>query len=129
MGVSMYRRVSFVPAVVSALLLAPAAPAQDAAGKRGASWSAIAELPNFVGVWEVSRNRNAARPEPISLTPKYAAMLKAYQANPPGDSPAANCVPPGMPGIMGQPYPIEFLLTPGKVTILVEAYMQIRHIY
>lgn len=30
---------------------------------------------------------------------------------------------------MGQPYPIEFLFTPGKVTILVEAYMQIRHIY
>jgi hypothetical protein len=34
-----------------------------------------------------------------------------------------------MPQIMGQPYPVEFLLTPGKVTILIEAYMQIRHIY
>jgi len=30
---------------------------------------------------------------------------------------------------MGQPYPMEFLLTPGKVTILIEAYMQVRHIY
>jgi hypothetical protein len=34
-----------------------------------------------------------------------------------------------MPGIMTQPYPIELLFTPGKVTILIEAYMQIRHIY
>ena len=34
-----------------------------------------------------------------------------------------------MPGIMGQPYPMEFLLTPGQVTIVIEAYNQIRHIY
>jgi hypothetical protein len=34
-----------------------------------------------------------------------------------------------MPGIMGQPYPMEFLLTPGKVTIVIEAYQQVRHIY
>jgi hypothetical protein len=34
-----------------------------------------------------------------------------------------------MPAIMGQPYPMEFLLTPGKVTIVVEAYQQVRHIY
>ena len=45
------------------------------------------------------------------------------------DSPQANCLPPGMPGIMGQPYPMEFLLTPGKVTIVIEAYQQVRHIY
>ena len=30
---------------------------------------------------------------------------------------------------MGQPYPMEFLLTPGKVTIVIEAYQQVRHIY
>ena len=30
---------------------------------------------------------------------------------------------------MGHPYPYEFLLTPGKVTIVTEAYMQVRHIY
>ena len=34
-----------------------------------------------------------------------------------------------MPGIMGQPYPMEFLMTPGQVTIVIEAYNQIRHIY
>jgi len=30
---------------------------------------------------------------------------------------------------MNQPYPIEILLTPGKVTIVIEAYTQVRHIY
>ena len=30
---------------------------------------------------------------------------------------------------MNQPYPMEFLLTPGKVTIVIEAYTQVRHIY
>jgi hypothetical protein len=34
-----------------------------------------------------------------------------------------------MPAIMTQPYPMEFLLTPGKVTNVIEAYTQVRHIY
>ena len=64
-----------------------------------------------------------------SLTPEYAAKRAALLANNPEDNQTANCLPPGMPGIMGQPYPMEFLLTPGQVTILIEAYNQIRHIY
>ena len=47
----------------------------------------------------------------------------------PEDNNTANCLPPGMPGIMTQPYPMEFLMTPGKVTIIIEAYTQVRHIY
>ena len=65
----------------------------------------------------------------MQLTPEYEAKRRAYQAKPPEDSATANCVPPGMPGIMTQPYPMEFLLTPGKVTIVIEAYTQVRHIY
>jgi hypothetical protein len=34
-----------------------------------------------------------------------------------------------MPGIMTQPYPMEFIVSPGKVTIVIEAYTQVRHIY
>jgi len=65
------------------------------------------------------------------LTPAAETRRKELQAKAAGvqDSPAANCLPPGMPGIMGQPYPMEFLLTPGKVTIVIEAYQQVRHIY
>jgi len=34
-----------------------------------------------------------------------------------------------MPGIMRQPYPIEVLFTPGRVTIFAETYSQARRIY
>jgi hypothetical protein len=65
-----------------------------------------------------------------SFTPQYEAMRVAAASAPqPEDNTTANCLPPGMPGIMGQPYPMEFLLTPGKMTIVIEAYTEVRHIY
>ncbi len=66
-----------------------------------------------------------------SLTPAYAAKAQALasQTNKPEDNQTANCLPPGLPGIMGQPYPIELLLTPGQMTIVIEAYTQVRHVY
>ena len=65
-----------------------------------------------------------------SFTPEYEAKRRAFANQPPAeDNYTANCLPPGMPGIMGQPYPMEFLLTPGKMTIVIEAYTQVRHIY
>jgi hypothetical protein len=71
--------------------------------------------------------RGAAGP---SLAPKYEAMRAAAARAPqPEDNATANCLPPGMPGIMTQPYPMEFLMTPGKVTIIIEAYTEVRHIY
>jgi len=72
--------------------------------------------------------RGAARGP--SFTPQYEAMraAAARQAQP-EDNSTANCLPPGMPGIMTQPYPMEFLMTPGKVTIVIEAYTEVRHIY
>ena len=100
-------------------------------GPTAADWGALAKLPDFNGVWEISRPRGpaAARPSLPSLTPEYEAKRRAYLASPPEDNETANCLPPGMPGIMGQPYPMEFLLTPGQVTIVIEAYTQVRHIY
>lgn len=111
-----------------------------------ADWAALAKLPDFTGVWEVpmgapppAASKPAGGSSPTSsfsdlfphltLTPAYAAKLKALQADAPQDPSTANCLPPGMPGIMGQPYPYEFLLTPGQVTIVGEAFSIIRHIY
>ncbi len=100
-----------------------------------ADWAALARLPDFTGVWEVGgvgsggrRGRGGAPAGPL-LTPEYAARRKALQDLKREDNETANCLPPGMPGIMGQPYPMEFLLTPGMVTIVIEAYQQVRHIY
>lgn len=105
-------------------------------------WAALAKLPDFTGVWEVqmgpgpvTRIINPAvgvplgRPTPLSLTPEYEAKRKALMANAEQDNQSANCLPPGMPGIMAQPYPMEFLFTPGQVTIVIEAYSMVRHIY
>ena len=65
----------------------------------------------------------------LPLTPEAEAARQALLSRGAEDNATANCLPPGMPGIMGQPYPMEFLLTPGKVTIVIEAYQQVRHIY
>lgn len=121
-----------------------------------AEWSALAKLPDFSGVWERGGGGGGGRSATAgpgggrgtvpsrgaapgagargrggpSFTPQYEALrVAAARAPQPEDSPTANCLPPGMPGIMGQPYPMEFLLTPGKVTIVIEAYTQVRHIY
>jgi len=131
----MKRLLAFVLVVGASCFAVAAQQARQA--PKPADWASLATLPDFTGVWEVSfgspaasggrgRGRGAAAP---SLTPEYAARKKAFDANPPEDSESANCLPPGMPGIMGQPYPMEFLLTPGQVTIVIEAYTQVRHIY
>ena len=121
-------------------LTAPAA-AAGAATVNGpdspASWAALAKLPDWTGgVWQVDWGAlfgPNGRPEPPSLTPEYAAKLKAFQdAQAKGENlqnANANCLPPGMPQIMAMPYPIEFLYTPGRVTIAIETDSQVRRIY
>ena len=79
------------------------------------------------GAPAAARGRGGRGPAP-SLTPEYAAKAQARAATPPDES-ATNCLPPGLPGIMTQPYPYEILMTPGQVTIISEAYTQVRHIY
>jgi hypothetical protein len=119
--------------VFAALLLSALAQNFTPKAPTAADWSALAKLPDLTGVWEISRGGGggggrggASGPQ---YTPESEAKRKAFLANPPEDSETANCLPPGMPGIMGQPYPMEFLLTPGKMTIVIEAYTQVRHIY
>jgi len=103
---------------------------------RTAQWSQLANLPDWGGIWEVdwANKRGVRTPRPqMKLQPEYQKKLDAWRAaqkqgeNLQGE--VANCVPPGLPGIMSQPYPIEFLYQPGKVVMLIEAYMQFRHIY
>jgi len=102
-----------------------------------AAHNVAATTPDLGGVWEVTmgvRTRpGTGTVELPSLTPEYAQKLAAFKAaqtqGEDEESPQANCVPPGMPAIMNQPYPIELLFTPGKITIVIEAYSQTRRIF
>jgi hypothetical protein len=123
-----------VPAALPAWSDTPPAAAQSA--PQGTTWSSIAKLPDWQGIWELDYRRGglgAARPGPPKLTPSAQAQLDAYRkAQGSGENlqpEQANCLPPGMPQVMTQPYPIEFLYSPGKIVIAIEAYMQFRHIY
>jgi hypothetical protein len=109
-----------------------AAPALDAATQ---AWAALAKYPDWSGVWEVDwRNERGSPPRPpMKFTPEWQAKADAYQAGKAKgenlQSEAANCVPPGLPGIMTQPYPIQFLYQPKEIVMLIETYMQFRQIW
>ena len=115
-------------------------------GNQGRTWAEVARLPDFTtGIWEIPLGGPRppgppGAPRPVftpppqpQLTPAYAEKLKAYNAararGEEQDTPAANCVPPGMPEMMAQPYPIQIMFGPGQITLQAEAYEQIRHIY
>ncbi len=71
------------------------------------------------------------------LKPKYLAAWKAQQKvsheaderGQPLFSGYAQCLPDGMPAMMMAMFPMEVLQTPGQVTIIEEAYRQVRYIY
>ena len=75
-------------------------------------------------------------PEP-PLKPEYLADWRAGQAEierlteqglPPANNYSA-CIGDGMPAMMQGMFPMEVLETPGQVTIIQEAYNQVRRIY
>jgi hypothetical protein len=110
-------------------------PAAAESGPHSMAWSEIGKLPDFTtGIWEVPMSPEAFAPQSQpSFTPAYAARERAYEAVQAAggneDSPGANCLPTGMPTVMSQPYPMQFLFGPREVTIDIEAFMQVRHIY
>lgn len=95
-------------------------------------YAALAKLPDWRGVWQMT----AISDTPPVLTPPYAAEYAAFQEKnrtTPGANnfvtASADCVPPGLPRSMLQPFPIEFLFTPGRVTVLMETFSLTRRIY
>ena len=117
------------------IALAPAAAAQDAPVPRAASYAALARLPDFGGVWGSDRRAlgEAGPPTRPQFTPAAQAQLDEFRAKQQAEGVSqfaqANCIPPGMPSVMNQPYPISLAFQPGMVTIFAEAYAQQRRIY
>ncbi|MEO6516237.1 MAG: hypothetical protein ABIP18_11430 [Steroidobacteraceae bacterium] len=109
---------------------AAAAPGKGAAWPKG-SYAALDKLPDWGGVWVPGRSPSPPLQLKGEYRTKYEAWVKATSANN-GEAvrETSNCMPPGMPRMMGTAqYPIEFLFTPGRVTTLHEAWMQSRTIF
>jgi hypothetical protein len=103
---------------------------------------------NISGAWVpmgAGRGAAAADPKiapppatPMVLKPAYAKMFEARraadaEATKRGDAPATPavlCLPYGMPRMMTvASYPIEILLTPGQITVVTEAFSEVRRVF
>lgn len=128
---SLLARVSVGAAAFVAL---SGASAQQYQPPRASGYADVAKLPDWSGVWATDwSNLFGNRAVEPKLTPKAKEQLDAFREKErvEGVSQEAqvHCMPSGMPGIMRQPYPIEILFSPGRVTIFAETYSQARRIY
>lgn len=122
------------PTAQSAASSPSPAPVSEAANP----YATLAKLPDWGGVWDVTfrpPQPGQASPAEPKFTPPYQKQWDKYQALNKKQkglnfvSEVASCIPPGLPQSMTQPYPIEFLFTPGRVTILIETEGLTRRIY
>jgi len=113
---------------------------ENAADQKGAAYpkghyGALEKLPDWGGIWTLSFGGPGSKRETPALKGKYLAEYSNWKKDTAahfgaGKKKGDNCTPPGMPYIMGVgQYPIEFLFTPGRVTIHHEAWMQWRNIF
>ena len=100
---------------------------------------------NIGGAWVPMGGGRGADPKvapppatPIVLKPEYAkandarraADAEATKRGQPIGTPAVLCLPYGMPRMMTvASYPIEILQTPGQVTIVTEAFSEVRRVF
>jgi hypothetical protein len=101
--------------------------------------------PDISGVWGPYRGGRGADPKlapppasPMVLKPEYAkpyeqrraAETEASNRGEPLATAAVLCVPYGMPSMMSVAvYPIEVIETPKQITIVAEAFSEVRRIY
>lgn len=129
---------------LAVLALALAGPAAAQTNSDGANllakgrYHTLDALPDWSGVWE---NKSGVRldsgpglapnPPPYNAEwqAKYDEILALAAAGTPVNDPTANCIWPGVPRLIWQPYPFEILFTPGRVTTTHEIYSQVRRIY
>jgi hypothetical protein len=135
-------------AVLLLLALVPTAEAQTP--DRTRSDESIVDLPDFSGIWEryvpprdPSTPRGTGRlgptfggsPPPLKpeFAAEYDAQLKriadAEARGEPIPTPNTRCLPEGMPAMMIALFPMEVLQTRGQLTIIQEAFNQVRRIY
>jgi len=109
--------------------------------------SAAVDARDISGIWEIwpdpfAGDENTFLELPVpgdgpNLKEPYATEWKNLRqeredllmAGTPKVDPSTQCMPEGMPMIMGAIFPLEILQTPGQVTVLAEFLTQTRRIY
>jgi hypothetical protein len=92
--------------------------------------------PDITGSWERARDASIPAQSQPPLKPQYLkeyqakqqALREASQKGEPIADHVVMCLPDGMPGMMSGPFPMEILQSKGQVTIIQEAYTQVRRI-
>jgi hypothetical protein len=147
-----------VGVLAACCVMFPGASAAQQSGPQGDTYASIAKLPEWGGAWvipfHVFVRENGAQRDPQNplaprLTPERIAMQAATRRglNQPGNGNATtatitgndslprrrlnaeSCLPTGMPNVMRYAFAVEFLFTPGRVTMLLEQDTTIRRIY
>jgi hypothetical protein len=120
-------------AMLAALVwVAPSGPlrAADAGSNpppQAKDWADLAKLPDWSGVWtpNVSDQDARIKSDPLPWTPQAAAQIKQLEAAEKAGAPKGlfiNCLPEAMPSWMLITHnALEFLFTPGRVTLLGES--------
>jgi len=101
--------------------------------------------PDFTGIWGIYRGGpgsdakfRAPSPSPLLLKPEYNKPYRARQAEEAAAAKrgeqlanaSAECIPYGVPTMMSVAiYPVEFVQTPKQVTIIAEAFSEVRRVY
>src|ERR1700743_2368124 len=109
---------------------------------------ASVQAADFTGDWQryPGFGRGGPAPAPATLPPPAGALVVKPKYKGPYDpkrakeaasdakgepiaSSGVDCLPYGMPEMMSAIYPLEILQTPGQVTIIAEAFSQVRRIF
>ena len=136
-----FNRTTLLPVFYSAfcaiLLSSSSLYAQDGvvypANAEDVSYAELDNLPDWRGLWFPAFGQvGGDEPVLIGEAKEIWEMHQARFAADPGYEvleTTSNCEPDGFPYIMNFPYSIEFLFTPGKITVIQEALMQVRRIF
>ena len=119
---------SSVVAVAALMCLSMAAGAQDA--KKYPAFEGMWDRGSPLGSWDPTKPPGRGQQAP--LTPEYQAVYEANMAKDKAGlvfDPKFTCGPVGMPRVMNMNQPMEFIIKPAVIYMLIESQSPIRRIY